>query len=193
MHLRKEIDNNCVGEGTLMLDKETFKKTEGRLYGYFRDLKEIEILGQECEELKAQEESIIWDIKHCNVYVDAEANMSSGFDERVQTSPTGESTAEKGIMMEIENLENELEYVRRRLIRNRSRIRKLNRGITHLKKVLTVPPLSKEMMDFVVYKYKLNKSFGWIASEMYGGVRSTVYRRREEILEDIVQWDNNWR
>ncbi|WP_291726684.1 hypothetical protein [Clostridium sp.] len=26
-------------------------------------------------------------------------------------------------------------------------------------------------------------------SEMYGGVRSTAYRRREKILEDIVKWD----
>lgn len=104
-----------------MLDKETFKKTEGWLYGYFRDLKEIENLKQECEELKAQEESIEWDIKNCNVSVVSDAHISPSFDEGVQISSTGESVAEKGIVRAIENLENELEYVRRKLRINRGK------------------------------------------------------------------------
>lgn len=48
--------------------------------------------------------------------------------------------------------------------------------------------MSKEMMDFITYKYKLDKSVDWIANEMYGGVRSTAYRRCGEILEDVVKW-----
>jgi len=174
--------------GNCMLDKETFKRTEGKLYGYFRDLKEMEALEMECKDLQDQEESIEWDIKHCNVYVVADSHMSPNFSEKVQTSPTGESAAEKGIVREIEKLEDELEYVGRKLRRNRARIRELNRNTSYLKKVLTVPPLSKEIMEFISYKYKLNKSVNWIANEMYGGVRSTAYRRREEILEDIVKW-----
>lgn len=43
-------------------------------------------------------------MKHCNVYVDAEAYMSPGFEERAQISSTGESAAEMGIETEIENL-----------------------------------------------------------------------------------------
>lgn len=170
------------------MDKETFKKTEGKLYGYFRDISEINILEDECMDLQSQTESIEWDIKHCNVCVTPDSHMSPSFGEKVQTSPTGESVAEKGIVREIEKLEDELKYVSGKLRRNRARIRQLKRNISPLKKVLTVPPLSKEMMDFIEYKYKLDKGFGWIASEMYGGVRSTAYRRREEILEDIVKW-----
>lgn len=88
--------------------------------------------------------------------------------------------------------------MRRKLRRNRARIRELNRQTAHLRKVLTVPPLSQESMDFVIYKYKAStdgkcKSVDWIANEMYGGVRSTAYRKSEEILYNIVQWDNNWR
>jgi predicted RNase H-like nuclease (RuvC/YqgF family) len=171
------------------LDKETFKKTEGKLYGYFRDISEINILEDECMDLQSQTESIEWDIKHCNVCVTPDSHMSPSFGEKVQTSPTGESVAEKGIVREIEKLEDELKYVSGKLRRNRARIRQLKRNISPLKKVLTVPPLSKEMMDFIEYKYKLDKGFGWIAAEMYGGVRSTAYRRREEILEDIVKWE----
>ena len=172
------------------MDKETFKKTEGKLYGYFRDLKEMELLEIDCRDLQEQVESIEWDIKHCNVCVTPDSHMSPSFGEKVQTSPTGESVAEKGIVREIEKLEDELEYVGSKLRRNRARIRQLKRNTAPLKKVLTVPPLSKEMMDFITYKYKMDKGFGWIAAEMYGGVRSTAYRRREEILEDIVKWES---
>jgi transcriptional/translational regulatory protein YebC/TACO1 len=140
------------------LDKETFKKTEGKLYGYFRDLKEMELLEIDCKDLQDQEESIQWDIKH------------------------SEDTKE------VRQLKDELKCVDKKLRKNMARIRQLKRNIAPLKKVLTVPPLSEEIMKFIVYKYKLNKSVGWIANEMYGGVRSTAYRWREDILEDIVKW-----
>lgn len=140
------------------MDKETFKKTEGKLYGYFRDLKEMELLEIGCRELQEQEESIQWDTKH------------------------SEDTKE------IKQLEDELKCVDKKLRKNMARIRQLKRNIAPLKKVLTVPPLSQEIMKFITYKYKLNKSVGWIANEMYGGVRSTAYRWREDILKDIVKW-----
>ncbi|MFC0905878.1 transcriptional regulator [Clostridium sp. MT-14] len=148
----------------------------------------MELLEIDCRDLQEQVESIEWDIKHCNVCVTPDSHMSPSFGEKVQTSPTGESVAEKGIVREIEKLEDELEYVGSKLRRNRARIRQLKRNIAPLKKVLTVPPLSEEIMKFITYKYKLNKSVGWIANEMYGGVRSTAYRWREDILEDIVRW-----
>ncbi|OAA89930.1 hypothetical protein WX45_01769 [Clostridium ljungdahlii DSM 13528] len=170
------------------MGKETFKNVEGKLYGYFRDLNEISILEIECKGLEDQEESIKLDIKHCNVSVVPDMHMSPSFDERVQTSSTGESVAEKGIIREIEKLEDELEYVERKIRGNKKRIRQLKRNTDGLKKVLTIPPMSKEMMDFIIYKYKLNKSVDWIANKMYGGVRSTGYRRRREILKNIAQW-----
>ncbi len=178
-----------------MLDRETFKKTEGQLYGYFRDLDEIETLKQEYKEFKEQEESIEYDIKSCNVTVEPDMHMSPSFDERVQISPTGESVAEKGIIREIENLENELDYVKRKIRKIRARIRELNRRMAKFKKVLTVPPLSQESMNFITYKYKESedgrcKSVDWIADKMYSGVRSTTYRKREEIVENIAQWAN---
>lgn len=167
------------------MDTETFKNIEDQLYDYFIKLREIAYLEQECEELKAQADSIEFDIKQCNVSIDPERHMSPLLTEKVQTSPTGESASEKGIMREIENLENELDYVRRKIFENKSRIRKLNRNTAKLKKVLSTPPMLKEYMDFITYKYKLNKSVTWIANEMYGGVRSTAYRRRKEIINYI--------
>ncbi|MBV4417455.1 transcriptional regulator [Clostridium tyrobutyricum] len=144
-----------------MLDKEIFKKTEGQLYGYFRDLKEIELLEIDCRDLQEQAKSIQWSME----------NIIENEDEK-----------------EIKQLKDELKFVNKKLCKNMARIRQLKRNIAILKKVLTVPPLSKEIMEFITYKYKLNKSVGWIANEMYGGVRSTAYRWREDIVKDIVKW-----
>lgn len=151
--------------GNCMLDKETFKRTEGKLYGYFRDLKEIQALELECKDLQDQEESIEWDIK------------------------SSESVIEKEDAKEIKELKDELKCVSKKFRKNMARIRQLKRNTAPLKKVLTVPPMSEEIMQFITYKYKLNKGVGWIANEMYGGVRSTAYRWREDILEDIVKWE----
>ncbi|AZV58368.1 transcriptional regulator [Clostridium sp. AWRP] len=169
------------------MDTETFKNIEDQLCDHFIKLKEIAYLEQECEELKAQAESIEYDIKSCNVSIDPERHMSPLLMEKVQTSPTGESAAEKGIIREIENLEHELDYVKRKVFENRSRIRELNRDTTKLTKVLSTPPLPKEYMDFITYKYKLNRSVTWIANEMYGGIRSTAYRRRKEVINYISE------
>lgn len=169
------------------MDTDAFKNIEGQLYGHFIKLKEIAYLEQECDDLKAQARDIECDIEHCNVSVDPEIHMSPLLMEKVQTSPAGESAAEKGIIREIEKLEDELEYVRRKIFKNRSKIRELNRETAKLKRVLMAPPLPKEFMDFIIYRYKLNKSITWIANEMYGGVRSTAYRRRKEIINYISE------
>lgn len=169
------------------MDTEAFKNIEGQLYGHFIKLKEIAYLEQECDDLEAQAKDIECDIEHCNVSVDPESHMSPLLTERVQISPTGGSTVEKGIIREIEKLEHELEYVRGKIFKNRSRIRELNRGTAKLKRVLMVPLLPKEFMNFIIYRYKLNKSITWISNEMYGGVRSTAYRRRKEIVNYISE------
>lgn len=80
-----------------------------------------------------------------------------------------------------------MDYARRKIFENRSRIRELNRKAAKLNKVLTTHPMSKEFMDFITYKYKLNKNVTWIANEMYGAVRSTAYRRRKEVINYICE------
>lgn len=175
-----------------MIDKETFRKTEGQLYRYFRDLKGISDLEADCRELEQQKLSINEDIKNCNVYVDPELNMGVGFDEKVQTSPKGDGPAEKGIISEIEKLEREKEYVDRELRRKRAHIRELQRDATPMKQILTNPQPSQEISEFIKYKYSDCKSVGWIATEMYCGARSTAYNKREEIIEDIVKWQEYW-
>lgn len=169
------------------MDTDTFKNIEEQLYDHFIKLKEIAYLEQQCAELEAQAKDIEYDIKSCNVSVGPERHIGLLLTEKVQTSHIDESVAEKGIIREIENLEHELDYVRRKIFENGIKIRRLGREITKLKRVLMAPPLPKEFINFIIYRYKLNKSITWIANEMYGGVRSTAYRRRKEIINYISE------
>jgi hypothetical protein len=48
--------------------------------------------------------------------------------------------------------------------------------------------LNEEYKRLIEWKYGENKSLDWIATEMYGGARTTAYRKREEIVESIAQY-----
>lgn len=58
-----------------MIAKVTFRKTEGYLYGYFRDLKEIDSLEFNYKELEEQKEVIENYIDSWKIYLDSTKNM----------------------------------------------------------------------------------------------------------------------
>ncbi len=170
-----------------MIDKETFRKTEGRLYRYFKQIKEIEKLDYVCRELENQKERIRKDLQETNISLEEESK-SMTYEERVQTSSSGCGYAEKEAIRQITRLEEEWKYIRKKLLKKRARIRELERQIAPLKFNLSM--LSEENKRFIEWKYAECKSVGWIAIEMYAGARATAYRKREELVEDIAQWCN---
>lgn len=169
-----------------MIDKDTFKKTEGRLYRHYRQLKDIDKLEYVCRELESQKEKIRKDIQETNICLEEESR-SITYEERVQTSSSG-SYAENEVVRQIENLEKEWKYVRKKLLKKKARIRELERQVASLK--YNIGMLSEESKRFIEWKYGECKSVDWIAAEMYGGARSTAYRKREELVEDIANWCN---
>ncbi|KEH91664.1 hypothetical protein Z962_p0040 (plasmid) [Clostridium botulinum C/D str. BKT12695] len=163
------------------------KKTEGRLYRYYKQLKEIDKLEYVCRQLEEQKEKIRNDIKETNISIEEESR-SITYEERVQTSSTGSSYAENEVVRQIENLEREWKYVRRKLLKKKARIRELERQVAPLK--YNIDMLAEESKRFIEWKYAEHKSIDWIANEMYGGARSTAYRKREELVKEIGQWSD---
>lgn len=170
-----------------MIDKEIFKKVEGRLYRHYKQLKEIDKLEYICRQLEEQKEKIRKDIKETNISIEEESR-SITYEERVQTSSSGSSYAENECIRQIDNLEREWKYVRRKLLKKKARIRELERQVAPLK--YNINMLSEESKRFIEWKYAEYKSIDWIAGEMYAGARSTAYRKREELVEGIAQWIN---
>lgn len=168
-----------------MLEKDLFKKTEGRLYRHYRNKKEIEKLKSRVVLLWKQKEQIEQDIRTTNVQIDYyQSGMALG--ERVQTSSFGTSYAEREIVKAIEKLERELLHKKRKILKLHARIREKEEQIADMD--YNISMLSEEYKRLIEWKYGENKSLAWIATEMYAGARTTAYRKREEIVENIARW-----
>lgn len=170
-----------------LIDKDLFKKTEGRLYRHYRNLKEIEKLKSRVVLLWKQKEQIEQDIRTTNVKIDYyQSGMALG--ERVQTSSTGTSYAEREIISAIDKLEKELIQKKKKILKLHARIREKEEQIADMD--YNIQMLNEEHKRLIEWKYGENKSLDWIATEMYAGARTTAYRKREEIVESIAQWCN---
>jgi len=169
-----------------MIDKETFRKAEGRLYRHYNILQNIKFLELECEELEKQKERIRRDMRETNVTIEEESR-SITFEERVQTSSSGVSYAERALMQEVEKLEKEWIFIRKKLLKKRIKIREIERQVFSLKNNITM--LSEENRRFIELKYGDKKSIEEIADSL-NMARTTAYRKREELVEDIAQWCN---
>ncbi|KOY64220.1 hypothetical protein [Clostridium sporogenes] len=167
------------------MNKETFKKTERMLYVYYRNLKEIEKLSYMCCRLEQQKERIKRDIQETNIEIEEE-NISISYSERVQTSNIS-SHCDREIEHQITKLENEWKLIRKKILKNRAKIRQLERETASIN--YNINMLSEEAKEFVKLKYKECRSVPCIAEMMYAGARATAYRKREEILESINQFD----
>ncbi|MHB9950769.1 hypothetical protein CF055_17300 [Clostridium botulinum] len=163
------------------MDKETFRKTERMLYVYYRNLKEIEKLEYICARLEQQKEKVKKDIKETNIDLEEE-NISISYSERVQTSSQC-SHCDREIEHQITKLENEWKSIRKKILKNRARIRQLEREIAPIN--YNISMLSEEAKEFIKLKYKEHRTIPCIAEMLYGGARMTAYRKREEILENI--------
>lgn len=170
-----------------MIDKDTFKKTEGRLYRYYNYLKLIDKLKYKTVTLYKQIESIDYDLRTTNIRIDPVESRSIDYSkERVTSSGGGISYAESEIMKAIDKLEKEHIYKKKKLLKTNARIREIEEEIADMKYNLS--SLSEESKRFIEWKYGENKSIEFIAKEMYQEARSTAYRRREEIIEEIAQF-----
>lgn len=170
-----------------LLEKDLFKKTEGRLYRHYRNKKEIEKLKSRVVLLWKQKEQIEQDIRTTNVKIDYyQSGMALG--ERVQTSSTGTSYAEREIIKAIEKLERELIQKKKKILKLEARIREKEEQIADMD--YNIQMLNEEYKRLIEWKYGERKSIDWIATEMYGGARTTAYRKRDELVESIAQWCN---
>lgn len=171
-----------------MIDKEMSRKMEGRLYSYYSQLKLIDKLKHNVVVIYKQLEGIENDLKTTNIKIDPVESRSLDYSkERVTSSSTATSYAESEIIRAIEKLEKEYIYKKRKMLKLNIRIRQMEEEIEDMNYNISL--LSEEAKEFIELKYRDKKSINWIGDFKYGGARTTARRRREEILEDIGQWN----
>lgn len=171
-------------EENLYIPREIYKKTEGVLYGYYEDEKEIKNIAAEIEILETNITEIEEDLRHTNVKIDYYQN-GTGISERVQTSSLGTSFAEQEICNAIEKLENEHAMKIRRLLKLRKRLRKIKEKNNRIK--INIEQLHSELQKFLEYYYCYKKSIQSIALALnYSS--STAGRRKDEIVLNVAQF-----
>ena len=170
------------------MDKELFRKTEGKLYNYFNKEKKIATLNFRIDLLKKQVEKINDELKACNVNIEAESSSPS-FDERVQSSPDGASYAEREVIritdlklkrklakeIEIEEIKEKIENI------------ELDNSILEY----NLQYINEEWYRLLELKYKFKKNEVQISLEMNIS-QSQVNKIKQKAIADIMRWEE-WR
>lgn len=168
------------------MDKDLFRKTEGKLYRYYQSKKKIHTLNNEISNLEYHKERVECDIRHANVTIDYYQN-GTGIQERVQSSPSGSSYAETEMCKEIEKLEREHLRINKRILKIKAKIRELEEFIRHMNE--NIGQLNEEDKRFIELKYGDKKNILQI-SLIINMAQATCYRKREELVEAIAEYES---
>jgi hypothetical protein len=170
------------------MDKELFRKTEGKLYRYYESKKKIYSVKEDIARLEREIKTIEYDIRHSNVTIDYYQN-GIGIQERVQSSSTGTSYAEKEMCKQIERLEKEHVEKTKKILKNRSKIRDMERYIDYMDRNIRM--LQEEDKRFLELKYGDKKNILQISLRL-NIAQATAYRKREELVEAVAEYENTF-
>lgn len=170
------------------MDKELFRKTEGMLYGYYKDKNRLESVRREIETVGNLINTIARNIKTCNVSIDPyQGGVGGG--ERVQTSSSNSSYVEKAIIKAIDDMEKEKAQRTKKLYKLKCEERNL---IYRIEKVEgNIGMLKGEYKKFLELKYNKvpGEKIGMrdIALELNMS-KNKVYDLREELVKNIAEY-----
>lgn len=168
------------------MEKEVFRKTEGNIYRYYETKKAIFGINEKIARLEEQQESIEYDMKHTNIRIDPYQN-GMGISERVQTSSNGTSYVEQEISKEIDKLDRERLRIIKLILKLKAKKRDMENYISNIE--YNINMLNEESKRFLELKYSDKEKVVAIAYKMNMAV-ATVYRVREEIIENIANFMN---
>ena len=170
------------------MDKELFRKTERKLYRYYESKKSIYCIKDEIARLERELVTIEYDIRHSNVTIDYYQN-GIGIQERVQSSSTGTSYAESEMCKQIERLEREHLEKTKKILKNRAKIRELEKYISYMDRNINL--LGEEDKRFLELKYGDKKNILQISLRL-NIAQATAYRKREELVEVVAEYENTF-
>lgn len=165
------------------MEADKFGKTEGRLYRYFENIKRIASLNEQNVELDKRYDHVDEILRTSNFNFDISIG-SIGFEERVQTSCSGESAIEKQILNQAERLIKEQKLIRKKQFKNKIQINELERN--NIKLRVAIAMLEEDEKKLIYFKYHKKLTIEAIAEEINLSIRTT-YRLRKQIIEKIMK------
>ena len=164
--------------------KYMFKKVEGELYGYYRDLKKKKMVEDEINFLNRMLGAIDHKIKTCNITIDADIKGVE-IKESVQTSPDGSSAVEKAIERGITQLEREQAQRIERLYKAETELRNIEYKTQKIANIVKF--LNEGYKYFINLKYNLNMRMEDIAEELHISEKA-AYNKRDKIIKEIIKF-----
>ena len=172
-------------EGMINIDKELFRKTEGKLYRYYSKDKHEKSLKEKVNLLNNQIEAINKELRECDINLEPESKSPS-FDERVQTSSDGMSYAEREAMRVTEL---KIRRVTQKRIERQHILEQLdNLEIESNEIEWKIRDFNGELKQILELKYKEGLNEIKIAHKMHLD-QSQVNRRKRQMINKIVMWD----
>lgn len=169
------------------MNKELFRETENKLIKYFNKDKITGSLKAKLAILDKQIQEIDKDLRECNISIEEESSSPS-FEQKVQTSGTGMSYAEREVMRVTEL------QIRRKINKQLERQNVLEEmdiiEIECDEIEWKVKDFTGELKTLLELSYKDKHGENTIADKMHLS-QSQVNRRKQQIIRKIVMW-NGW-
>lgn len=170
-----------------MLDKENFSKTEEKLRNYYRKDRVLKDMERRIKLLDGQ--IVLLECKLKNNYFNIPIESKSpSFEERVQTSSTGESYAEKTMIRIADKMEKEISDKKEEIAQLEVNIFNIQADNDTIASNIRI--LAQEYQRLLELKYKENKK-EWQIGMILGVDQSTVNRTKQRLIEDVASWDYN--
>lgn len=168
-----------------MIDKETFRKTERKLYNYYCKDRRIQSLNRKIELLQNQINDIELKLRNVDINIPEESKAII-YEERVQTSNDGTSYAERTLIRITDRLINEQVRKQEEIVAIEEEIRSIEADNIIIEN--NIGDLRQEDKEFLRLKYKENKK-DWQVGNVLGMDQSTATRKRQKLVENVAKWE----
>lgn len=167
------------------MDKIQMANMESKLRDYFNRDKRMRVLNMKLNILKKQIDEIEYKLR--NVKVDLpEESRSMTYEERVQTSPTGESYAERTLLRITDKLIQEQYWKKEQVEAIEERLRNMEVSNSVIKE--NIKDLRIEDQEFLKEKYKFGKA-DWQVGMKFNMTQGAVTKRRHRLIKNIANWE----
>ncbi|WP_368488341.1 hypothetical protein [Clostridium sp. BJN0013] len=167
------------------MDEIKFIEMEEKLRNYFNKDKKISVLNKKLEVLRNQIDVIEYKLKNVAVDLPGESR-SMTYEERVQTSPTGESYAERTLMRITDKLIKEQLWKKEQVADIEETLRNMEADNAVIE--ANIKDLRIEDQEFLKEKYKYKKT-DWQVGMKFNMSQGTVTKRWHRLIKNIVNWD----
>ncbi|MFL0197781.1 hypothetical protein ACJDU8_19750 [Clostridium sp. WILCCON 0269] len=157
---------------------------EEKLRNYFNKDKRIRVLSTKLDILRKQINEIEYKLKNAVVNLPEESRAIT-YEERIQTSPTGESYAERTLLRITDKLIKEQSWKREQVADIEEVLRNMEADNAVIE--ANIKDLRIEDQESLKYKYKYNKT------DLQVGVKFNMSpggatKRRHRLIKNIVNW-----